>query len=482
MSSVFPDGRSSLRFDPGLLALRSAVMTMAAVAATFGTAVGLESLGGFDSSLVILAVVLALTLARRDHGATLRSYASSLLRLIVIAVLAGLVGTVLTHQETLGDILLVAGLSVPIWLRRFGPAWSKFGALVSLPFLAILVSPVASSTSGGGPLWAPVMAVVAFTWVSIVQYAGARIGLVPAPIPSPARTARPSTRRFSASTSMAVQMAVSLGLAFVVGRSTFGDHWSWVVLTAFIVCSGNQGRGDVVYKGVLRVIGGVVGTLIATLITGHTPTGHTSSIIAIFVFLALSSWLRTINYAFWAGGITAVLALLYGYFGESGASLLDERLLGILVGGLLAIAGSWFVLPIRTCDVARVRTASLLESLQRFLADARESPADARTTLAALDVLQGIAPTLRAHRLISRRPGHQADALDALQAIRIPLQQLEGGHAHTPAFKRSTGELSSELGRLRRALKASSDIGELTPAIQHFTVGLAALAGRWAAG
>lgn len=478
MPSVSPVRRSLLGFDPGLAALRSAAMTMAAVLATFGTAVGLKEAAGFDSSLVILAVVLALTLARRDHGATIRTYAISLVRLVVVALLAGLVGTVLLHEESVGDALLVLGLSVPIWLRRFGPVWSKIGSLASLPFLAILVSPVAVSASGGGPLWAPVMAVVAFTWVSLMQYAATRIGLIPPEKSAPARAAKPSTRRLSASTSMAAQMAVALALAFLVGRTAFGDHWSWVVLTAFIVCSGNQGRGDVVYKGILRVIGGIAGTLVATLIAGHTSTGQYSSIVAIFVILALSSWLRTINYAFWAGGITAVLALMYGYFGQSGTALLDERLLGILVGGILAIASSWFVFPVRTRDVARGRLASTLRALQEFLADAREGPADARPTLSALTVLHGIAPTLRAHRLISRRPDHQADALDALEAIRIPLHRLEGDHVRKDEFRRSAGELAKELGGLRRSLRDSADIGELTPAIQHFTVGLAALAGH----
>ena len=41
----------------------------------------------------------------------------------------------------------------------------------------------------------------------------------------------------------------------------FGSHWIWVVLTAYIVCSGNRGRGDVVHKSAIRVIGAACGTL-----------------------------------------------------------------------------------------------------------------------------------------------------------------------------------------------------------------------------
>ena len=63
----------------------------------------------------------------------------------------------------------------------------------------------------------------------------------------------------------------------------------------------------------------------------------------IFVVLAFAAWLRPINYAFWAAGVTSVLALLYGYFGERGSGLLLDRLEEIALGAAIAISVSWLV-------------------------------------------------------------------------------------------------------------------------------------------
>ena len=52
---------------------------------------------------------------------------------------------------------------------------------------------------------------------------------------------------------MAPQMAAALAAAFTVGHAGFGEHWPWVVLTAFIVHSGNRGRLEVAYKSLLRL-------------------------------------------------------------------------------------------------------------------------------------------------------------------------------------------------------------------------------------
>ena len=135
--------------------------------------------------------------------------------------------------------------------------------------------------------------------------------------------ARPATRgRAAVVDRMALRMLVSLTLAFVLGRWLFAAHWPWLVITAFVVSSGGAEHADVLWRGVQRVIGAGVGTLGATLVAVAAPTGSPWTIVLIFAVLGLASWLRPINYAFWAGGVTAVLALLYGYYGERSSSLL----------------------------------------------------------------------------------------------------------------------------------------------------------------
>ncbi len=88
--------------------------------------------------------------------------------------------------------------------------------------------------------------------VLVVQVAAGCVGLgervrlrvrrsvVPA-APRPRRAAGKGWGRLLPSTRMALQMGLALAAAFLVGHLAYPDHWTWAVLTAFIVCSGARG-------------------------------------------------------------------------------------------------------------------------------------------------------------------------------------------------------------------------------------------------
>jgi uncharacterized membrane protein YccC len=65
-----------------------------------------------------------------------------------------------------------------------------------------------------------------------------------------------------------------------------------------------------------------------------------------FAVLAVALWLRPLNYAYWAAGMTTALSLLLGYFGQDATSLLPTRLAAIAVGAVLAVASAWWLLPV----------------------------------------------------------------------------------------------------------------------------------------
>jgi hypothetical protein len=215
---------------------------------------------------------------------------------------------------------------------------------------------------------------------------------------------------------MALQMAAALGAAFIVGRNLFPDHWTWVVLTAFIVNSGNRGRGDVAHKAVMRLLGASVGTLAATALTGVLPTGNRWSIVAIFVVLAVGLWLRPLNYGYWAAGMTSALALLYGYYGERGPGLLTDRLEAIVIGAALGVAASWFLLPVRTTEVIRKDAARALAALADYVRAAGSDPAE-----------------LPGHEA---RFQHAVEALDRIGAMLrlVPRRWRNGPAAYVPAI------------------------------------------------
>jgi uncharacterized membrane protein YccC len=248
---------------------------------------------------------------------------------------------------------------------------------------------------------------------------------------------------------MAVQMGLSLGIAFAVGRALFPAHWSWVVLTAFIVASGNRGRADVLHKSGLRIAGALAGTVAATLLAGRIAPGEPVTVVAIFVVLALATWLRPLSYAFWAAGITAVLALLNGYFGVHGDGMLGQRLLGILAGAAIAVATAWLVLPVRTTDVLRRRVADALAALSDVLAGVEGA---AHRFNGRVEALEQIARPLRLQRRL-RAGAHRADAIDAVAACAAPVAALATAPAERLArhdTRRQLGQLARDVGAIRR--------------------------------
>lgn len=268
---------------------------------------------------------------------------------------------------------------------------------------------------------------------------------------------------------MALQMGVALGGAFVAGHLAFGAHWTWTVLTAFIVCSGARGRGDVMLKGVQRAVGAALGTIVATEIAGAFGPREAASVVLIFAVLAVATWLRPRNYAYWAGSVTAVLSLLYGYYGTADTqSLLLTRLEAILAGAAIGITACWLILPVRTGDVLRRRTADTLAALSDFLAATRSAPGD----LAALNrgqarfngslaQLAQIAPPLRAHSTLTGRwrpDPHPADAIDALHRCAAHVHAITGYAAADveerpdPETTRLSAAVSSNITAIRLAI------------------------------
>ena len=452
------------------------------------------------AALCITAVIIALSLVRVDEreagpasaaADALPPWLSWLARLAMVPLVA-LVGAAIVGLVGASPALGFAGVGVPlvlaIWVRRFGPVWQRLGTLWSFPFIAVLVTPAAAAARGAGVWWAALAALIAVSWASLlgwwvsVRFAQPAGGAVKAPAGRPsglrpsgdrtrpsagagpgagsgAEARQPAPRRLQASDKMAIHLAISLAAAILLGWWLLPEHLGWLVLTAFIVNSGNRGRGDVVYKGIQRLVGAGLGTVAATLLAAGIAPGRASALIVVFVVLAVGALLRPVSYAWWAAAMTGALALLYGYLGQGGAHLLDERLLAILLGGLIAIAASCFVLPVRSIDAFRRRTADLLGLGREVLAGDRTAPGYAaigmRVHEATARVAQ-LAPPFHALRLVTlgRLPAGRrtADLIDRVTA-------LGGGLEHFVAqpSRELGGRLGAELREVRDVLVSLRD-------------------------
>ncbi|MGW2506761.1 hypothetical protein ACWCXL_37830, partial [Streptomyces sp. NPDC001588] len=98
-------------------------------------------------------------------------------------------------------------------------------------------------------------------------------------------------------------------------------------------------------KGVERFLGASGATLPATAVAAAGITGR-ASVVVMFAVLAVALWLRPLNYAYWAAGMTTALSLLLGCFGQDAGSLLPTRPAAIAVGALLPVAAAGWLLPV----------------------------------------------------------------------------------------------------------------------------------------
>jgi uncharacterized membrane protein YccC len=264
---------------------------------------------------------------------------------------------------------------------------------------------------------------------------------------------------------MALQMGVALGAAFACGRAAFGLHWTWVVLSAFIVGSGNRGRGDVTHKAVLRVVGAAGGTLIATALSGAFSPGDDGSIVALFAVLAVALWLRPLSYAFWASGMTAALALLYDYYGEAGSHLLATRLEGILLGAAIAVLAAWLILPIRNVDVVRRQLSIAFGTVASVLASPDPEPAFAAADLSRFRAAAKAADLAGTSlHVLGRLPSRAQSAHTYAIASRALAKCATGlatgdGHRLVLTFG-ARRELTDDVKTARRALAATASSEE----------------------
>lgn len=444
---------------------RGSVVTVTAILACFFSGWLIEDLAGLHTDAVILAVVLGMQMSRRARTVSHRHQLTALALVPVLAAGAGAIAVLMRHHVVIGDTAYTLVIAGAIWVRRFGPRAARAGTLATLPLLAMLVAPAAAGSAASHTWWNAIIGLVAVGWVTGLTMAGRRVGLLtPAPgghdMGGP--PARPASRiRPAASTRMAIQMGITVGAAFLIGHQVYGPiHWTWVVLTAYIVPAGNRGRGDVVHKGLLRVLGAAAGTIAATLLAGSFGYRDPWAVVAILATLSVASWLRNFGYAYWAGAVTASLAFMYGYLGETKTSLLQTRLEEIAIGAALAIAVAWLVYPVRTTDVLRRRSADALAELLEYVATARSGDTgsladrEIRVHRRLDDLQQAAVPLVRYRRIVERRPRPRqtADVVRRVVSCREPVHRLT---SQLIAEQRQPEEVAGELAKLHQVVTES---------------------------
>ncbi|WP_333771933.1 FUSC family protein, partial [Streptomyces sp. IBSBF 2435] len=302
-----------------------------------------------------------------------------------------------------------------------------------------------------------------------VEAAAADVRAIPARAHPAQEPPRPPARKgLQPHTRLSAQLTVAMAAAFAAGHLVFPHHWTWTVITAFVVCSAARARGDVVHRSGLRVAGAFTGAVTGTLVAHLVADVPPAAVAVIFCYLFVGIWLREVSYAVWAFCVTSLLAVLYSLDGEQGTALLLQRPEGILAGSACGILAAYFVLPLRTETVMRGRAARTLQVLQDLLTTAREpdpEPAALRKLARALDRsardLSEAAASARAHRaLFARRaaPGAAPHAADWAETLAVCVREaralaatspsdLAATRAHLVLTARNLGQVRRRLGR-----------------------------------
>lgn len=412
---------------------------------------------GAGSSPAVLAAALSVGLMRRPEHLGVRALMVRLISMPLIALGAAFVGFVLLRAPAFGAVIFCAGIGLSIWLRNFGRRATAIGRAVALPLLTILVVPVRPDPNVSPVVFlALVLAAgaVALIVTSAALSIAQRLGVTwePATVAKRARPGREGA--IPIATRMALQMLVALTLAFAIGMALFPAHWPWVVLTAFIVCSGTVGRGDAIYKALLRLGGAVAGTLAAVFAALAVFPNPQTYAATVFFILFLGIWLRSINYAYWAGCATLIFALLQNVHGAGAFAIFAERVLGVVAGALCAIAATWFVYPIRTEQLVRRRIADALGALRDILARTDAHP-DHEARVATLRhhaaLLESVAPPVRLHRTLFGANEDQEHPAALIERTRDLLTQAE-----TREFDRA--QIGAQLRRLAAILRGDNKL------------------------
>lgn len=170
----------------------------------------------------------------------------------------------------------------------------------------------------------------------------------------------------------ALQVTIASAIAMIGGVALSQERWFWAVLTAFLIFSNTQSRGDLTVRALNRALGTaggiLVGIALATLVHGELYL--TIGLVAVSIFAAF--YLSSLSYSAMTFLITIAIALVYGLIGVFTPALLVLRLEETVIGVAAGIFVSLFVLPISTLKQARQAMDKALKALDLFLREVLE--------------------------------------------------------------------------------------------------------------
>ena len=259
----------------------------------------------------------------------------------------------------------------------------------------------------------------------------------------------------------AVRVGLTAAAAAVLGLLLHRARRYWIVITAVIVLQPRSGA--TLRKGLQRVAGTVAGAIAAALLAplAHGPL---KTAVLLTVLAVAGAAVRKINYAVYVALITPLFVLL----AESTSGdwhLIGVRVTSVLLGGLVAVVGSYALWPHRERERLPAVLAAVLRRTRELLGSALEgapSPAARREVGLALTNADA------AFERFLDEPHTDAE-VEALMAVRSQSRRLVGAIVALSAPGRFPPELSGAAAQVESALDslaAATEQGQPPPALQ----------------
>ena len=134
----------------------------------------------------------------------------------------------------------------------------------------------------------------------------------------------------------ALRLALAVAVAHVVAAAVGLDRGYWVAMTAVIVLRPDY--SSTLQRGLGRVVGTLVGVLIAWGTVSLLSPGRVGLVLLVGVFATATYLLMRTNFALGAAALTALITCLLEVEGQPVTATAADRLVDTVVGGAIALA------------------------------------------------------------------------------------------------------------------------------------------------
>lgn len=358
----------------------------------------------------------------------------------------GAIAETLLSQEERGE-------APPPWLQReLEAAAAALEAVAAVAEEERARLPPFNEVPSEGPLEAPVRALRSHVRLALGAAAALQgngdSAAVSAHIRLPA-PGRRSLREVLTPRSLEFRHAIRVGAtaagAALLGLILHRARGYWIIVTAVIVLQPHAGA--TLRRGLQRIAGTVAGAMIAALLAPLVQGGVRAALVLFALALAAAAFRRH-NYAVYAALMTPLFVLM----AESTSGdwhLARTRISSTLLGGIVALFGSYALWPQRERERLPAALGEVLRTTRRVLESARSgAPLQAARREAGLALANADAAF---ERFLDE--AHRPQEAEAMMAVRSQSRRLVGAIVALTA----TGSFPPELGSAARQIDEALD-------------------------